>query len=1071
VLTQSIAVLEAARSLLEASPSNASRERSAEDALISCMVQLASAYNSRYMHTADVKDLEDQISCCEVVLTTPEPGKHYKTATQLLSEALRNQFQRSQDAQDINRSISLLRGLLDLAPLPTAPLLSQLGRSLVVRFQWSGDLLDLEEAVTLQEQPLGMHSTRDFQLAQYQISLAQTLMYRYTKFGASEDLERCIQLATDSAALQEGHRDRHVSLNVLAVLYTILAMRSGNLASLDSSIECFDEILTLLGNSHPRYPRTLLNLGNALQHRYIRKGSLLDLNRAIELSRESLALLPENSHSERHGVLANLSISLFDRFDIVGDVEDEDASIALGREALSMVPPGHVNRQRAMGYLSNHIGQRYRRTENQEDMMEAMSIHEELVSSFDSGERSAVYDHALIHFADFLIARHRFTGSREDLDRAISLHEHLFQNGITEPLVETECLHSAANALLWRFQLSHDETDLVNAIAKLEAVSAIPHPQLYLALQDLSNALQLRFKAKGVVDDMETAMKYQTMALERVSIGHPGRSHVLYGFARIHIADCTTYHNFPLALEHASNALLDTSSSVQSRIQGFIELLPDVASAAFQHEEANAHLFDVFRHALHLLPQMAFLGLDVRERLRILKHTEHLAALSADLALRLDRPNDAVEVLEEGRAVFWTQFLRLRTKFDLLPPDLAEQLVKLARQIDKGTQRFNRHQSGDGHKKDRAAEDAAFVANRQLAVQFESLVEEARLLPGFECFLLHEPYPVLSRVAENCPVVVLLATNNSCAAILIRNLGAATEHVSLPGITVEQLQKLARSMQGANRNARNTRSGRAMHQMRLKGDGAARTLRELWEYVGQPLVKAIGLPVRDAIARTVACSYIHFYEQRSNGQARPRLLLCATGAFSHLPIHAAHVSEAPENFTGLTDFVVPSYTPTLGAVLNARRDYQKVHRSDAKVLLACAPNPYKWNSLPFATQEVSEVEAVLPSTSVLRMSENSRMGATVSEIQEKLPEASILHLACHGHQDPEHPLDSGFVLRDAMLTVSDIMALRLPHAFLAFLSACETAKGDEKQPDQAVHLAAAMLFAGFKSIVGTMWYV
>jgi CHAT domain-containing protein len=37
------------------------------------------------------------------------------------------------------------------------------------------------------------------------------------------------------------------------------------------------------------------------------------------------------------------------------------------------------------------------------------------------------------------------------------------------------------------------------------------------------------------------------------------------------------------------------------------------------------------------------------------------------------------------------------------------------------------------------------------------------------------------------------------------------------------------------------------------------------------------------------------------------------------------------------------------------------------------------------------------------------------------------------------------------------------------MSACETAKGDQKQPDQVVHLAAAMLFAGFQSVVGTMW--
>jgi CHAT domain-containing protein len=157
-------------------------------------------------------------------------------------------------------------------------------------------------------------------------------------------------------------------------------------------------------------------------------------------------------------------------------------------------------------------------------------------------------------------------------------------------------------------------------------------------------------------------------------------------------------------------------------------------------------------------------------------------------------------------------------------------------------------------------------------------------------------------------------------------------------------------------------------------------------------------------------------------------------------------------------------------VLNARRDYRPIRKNDVRALLASVPHPFKGNPLPFAEQEVLDIEAILPSTSVLHPTEQEGIGATAADIQEKLPEASILHLACHGYQDPENPLDSGFVMRDAMLTVSDIMALRLPNALLAFLSACETAKGDEQQPDQAVHLAATMLFAGFKSVVGTMWY-
>jgi CHAT domain-containing protein len=51
------------------------------------------------------------------------------------------------------------------------------------------------------------------------------------------------------------------------------------------------------------------------------------------------------------------------------------------------------------------------------------------------------------------------------------------------------------------------------------------------------------------------------------------------------------------------------------------------------------------------------------------------------------------------------------------------------------------------------------------------------------------------------------------------------------------------------------------------------------------------------------------------------------------------------------------------------------------------------------------------------------------------------------------------------------MQLSLPQATLAYLSACQTAKGDQNVPDQAVHIAASMLFCGFRSIIGTLWCV
>ncbi|KAJ7214465.1 hypothetical protein GGX14DRAFT_308484, partial [Mycena pura] len=77
---------------------------------------------------------------------------------------------------------------------------------------------------------------------------------------------------------------------------------------------------------------------------------------------------------------------------------------------------------------------------------------------------------------------------------------------------------------------------------------------------------------------------------------------------------------------------------------------------------------------------------------------------------------------------------------------------------------------------------------------------------------------------------------------------------------------------------------------------------------------------------------------------------------------------------------------------------------------------------------------------------------------------------CHGIQDPKNPLDSGLMLSDGRLKVLNSNHARKPISF-AFLSACETAKGDGSTPDEARHLAATLflLFARFRGVVGTTW--
>lgn len=179
----------------------------------------------------------------------------------------------------------------------------------------------------------------------------------------------------------------------------------------------------------------------------------------------------------------------------------------------------------------------------------------------------------------------------------------------------------------------------------------------------------------------------------------------------------------------------------------------------------------------------------------------------------------------------------------------------------------------------------------------------------------------------------------------------------------------------------------------------------------------------------------------------------------------------------VSNYAVVSYTPTLGVLMNARQALVVPTHKNSKVVLAAVSRPFttKWASLPSVHKEVECVRNAIPSVNsifYLGDVEAQRLvshAPTAKAILEHLPSASVLHLACHGHQNAFRPLQSGFVVQDTMLTVGDLMSLNLKNAFFAFLSACETAKGDKAQPDQVIHLAAAMLIAGFKSVVGTMW--
>lgn len=167
------------------------------------------------------------------------------------------------------------------------------------------------------------------------------------------------------------------------------------------------------------------------------------------------------------------------------------------------------------------------------------------------------------------------------------------------------------------------------------------------------------------------------------------------------------------------------------------------------------------------------------------------------------------------------------------------------------------------------------------------------------------------------------------------------------------------------------------------------------------------------------------------------------------------------------DYAVSSYTHTLEALLRPRAQ----SRADAKspnILLVSQPDTPGYGQIYGTETEVKIVKKIFPtSTDIL-----SRLKGTIDAVLEGMTTHEWVHLACHGIQSPNgDATKSSFALHDGTLTLSKLMATALPNAELAVLSACQTATGDEKLSEEAVHLTAGMLSVGYKSVIGTMWSI
>ncbi|KAF7344115.1 CHAT domain-containing protein [Mycena venus] len=1102
--------------------------------------RLAVALQTRFEHQGDPKDIDEAITLHREALeihAAPHPDRGISLDN--LAHTIKTRFEQWGDPKDIDEAIRLHREALEIhaAPHPNrGSSLNNLAVAVQAQYRQWGDPKDIDEAISLLREALEIHAAPHPDRGSSLNHLAVAVQAQFRQWGDPKDIDEAISLLREALEIHAApHPDRGISLNNLAVAVQTQFQQRGDPKDIDEAITLHREALEIRAAPHPDRGLSLNNLAATVTTRFEQQGDPKDIDEAITLHREALKIHAA-PHPDRGRSLNNLATALGTRFEQQGDPKDIDETISLLREALEIHAAPHPDRGRSLNNLATAVQTRFEQQGDPKDIDEAITLHREALEI-----RAAPHPdrgRSLNNLANAVQTRFDQWGDPKDIDEAITLHREALEIRAAPHPNRGSSLNNLANAVHTRFEQRGDPKDIDEAITlhrEALEIHAAPHPHLGSSLNNLAAAVQTRFEQRGDPKDIDEAITLYREALEIRAAPHPDRGRSLNNLAAAvkirfeqrgdpkDIDEAITMHREALEIHAAPHpdrgrSLNSLAAAVKTRFeqQGDPK---DIDEAITLHREASTYMYssplirfsasyqwirsatrhghrssvDAYRTAINLLPQLAAFSLDLKSRHQMLARAEivSLASASAICAIGLNQNSIAVEFLEASRSIFWTQALNLRTpvdKLDNIKPELATKLRQLSQQLEQASFRDTSQNISMDTQHQLMSIEAVAVWCRKLNDEWDETVNAVRKVPGFKDFLLPKDIASLSKAAASGPIIILLASDLACSALIVKSSGGV-QHVPLPALnvqTVKHYADLPRALSGRAFNVNNFLEAHGCEEpstqqsdlkARLYGaqegfvnmnpnDIFRRLLADIWQTIVKPVFEVLQLKAsRQVLSILYLCELSCPFVQKSEDPSR--LWWCLTGPFSFVPIHAAGMYDT-DGTDCVSDYVISSYTPTLAALLDPPAHITTCF----KMMAVIEPHAPKCSALPGTNMELEKIKSRVPSQWLTSLHSTTR-----DTVMHHLHRSSVVHFACHGTQDLENPLNSGLILSDGCLDMSQIMHTPVNSDTdmvrnsikLAFLSACETAKGDAQTPDEAMHLAATLLFARFCGVVATMW--
>jgi tetratricopeptide (TPR) repeat protein len=749
-----------------------------------------------------------------------------------------------------------------------ARLCENLAVSLRIRFKHNGGTVLLEEAIDLQREALRLRPEGHLDRALSCGNLAHSLRTRFAQNGDSALLEEVIELEREALHLRpKGHPGRALSCIGLAMSLSIRYNQSGDNMLLDEALELDRETLLLRPEGHPLRPDSCGNLATSLRACFRVTGDVALLDEALELEREGLRLRPEG-HPDCAFSYGNLAVSLRTRFDQSGDTVLLDEVTELERKALHLRPKGHKDRALSCAGLAIALYHRFNQTGDTVLLNNALELEKEALDLRPEGHPDRVL--SCDNLAVYLATCFKLTKDIALLNRALELEREALRLLPEGHPRRPNMFMNLANSLRARFNFSGDKALLDEAVAlgrKAIRLQPDEHPDRANSCANLTSFLIARFNQNGDTAVLDEAQLLCAHAIQNNAVSPSDQVHLRVQLAHIHALPSSSSHS-------PSTAITSLLETLQYR-EGLIPYLYSICSIlrlcvrAKLSEEDSVRLLAMYQAIIEVMPELGNVVLEKVSRLRRWRDTGDIPQEALLLALKTNNPPLGLELLEQGRAVLWSQTLAMQSpQLQGLTEIWKTQLQILLQSMSS----FSEH--NDIQHSNLTARNRGHASYTRLQL----LLKEIRASPGLERFMRGPSYPELAQVVSVHPVIILAADDTACHAVIISSACTLPTHLILDRITESDIELLGHDMRGLDTNVR-ARSRHAIAEelrgisidgRRKLGDPAVRRLHQglkrLWVGVVKPIFERLGLGVRprELLLHFVHCVFAEGKRQRSS---------------------------------------------------------------------------------------------------------------------------------------------------------------------------------------------------------------